>query len=599
MMEALGHRGPDSSGHFVEGDLGLGFQRLGIVDLEHGDQPMFNEDRSVVMICNGEIFNFRELRTELAGNGHRFRSTCDVEVIVHLYEEYGIGLTDKLNGQFAFALFDRTRGKLILARDHFGIVPLFYTVVDGVLVFASEIKGILPHPAVTAEVDLVGLDQVLTFPGLVSPRTLFRGIESLGAGHSIQAGGEGITVKRYWDLDYPADGDLPYDRPESYYVNELRDRLQTSVRRRMQADVPVGVYLSGGLDSSLIAAMMRRADRSFDVRSFSVSFQQADINESKYQRLMSRLVESSHHEIPFDWSAIAERLAMMVYHAECPVKETYNTCSMALSEATRAQGVKVILACEGADELFGGYPGYRFDALGERRGRSADLDALLEAELRGQLWGSDEIFYERDYFAFREMKNGMYSSLVMDRFHEVDALSHPLIDREMLRGRARLHQRSYLDIKLRLADHLLGDHGDRMALANAVEVRYPFLDRDLVEFARFIPHDLKVRNLSEKYAVRKIAEGLVPHEIVSREKFGFRAPGSPYLLQQKIEWINDLLSYDRIARQGYFDPDVVERLKLQYSNAGHALHPHLEDDFLLVVLTFGILLDTFALPSLR
>ncbi|HYO14085.1 MAG TPA: asparagine synthase (glutamine-hydrolyzing) [Thermoanaerobaculia bacterium] len=599
MTDAILHRGPDSSGEYVDARVALGARRLSIIDLETGEQPIFNEDGSIVLVCNGEIFNHRELRARLEARGHRFATRTDIEVLVHLYEEEGPDLVHHLNGQFAFALYDRREERLLLARDHFGISPLHFAVVDGLLVFGSEIKGMLEHPRVPREVDLTGLDQILTFPGVVSPRTLFKGIESLPNGHLLIARGSDLRRVEYWDLDYPRIGETGDDRPESWYVEGLRERLTKSVEDRLQADVPVGFYLSGGIDSSLVAALIREVSPDVDRHSFSVTFGDRELCEGPYQRLMAGHVGSQHHEIHFADASIADRLTRMVYHCECPVKETYNTCALALSESVRGTGVKVVLAGQGADEIFAGYMGYRFDHLGLRSGDGYDLDSLLEDELREQLWGDPSIFYEKDFYAYRELRSALYAPEIAGRFEDIDCTAAPLVNPERLRGRHPVHQRSYLDFKLRLSEHLLSEHGDRMVMASSVEGRYPFLDLGVVDFARTMPPHLKLNDLTEKYVIKKVAADLVPRRIVEREKFGFRAPSSPYLLQQGVEWVHDLLSYDRIRRQGYFDPDVVERLKRQYSKKDFALNAHTETDFLMVVLTFGLFLDLFALPSLN
>jgi asparagine synthase (glutamine-hydrolysing) len=597
MTDTLVHRGPDSSGFFAEGGVALGFRRLSIIDLAGGDQPITNEDGSLVLLCNGEIYNYRELRRVLEQKGHTFRTDSDVEVILHLYEEEGVDLLQRLNGQFAFAVYDRRERRLFLARDHFGINPLYYAVADGVLVFGSEIKAILEHPAVKREVDLTGLDQVFSFPGIVSPRTIFKGVESLKSGHYLTAQGGDVRVTEYWDLDYPKEGDLPYDRPESYYVETLRELLAQSVAYRLQADVPVGFYLSGGLDSSLVAAMIKGVSPGTRRHSFSIGFTDEEISEAKYQQLVARHVGSEHHETVFDWAEIAGRLRGMILHCECPVKETFNTCSLALSRSARESGVTVVLAGEGADELFAGYMGYRFDQLGLRGEKGYDLETALEDELREKLWGDKDIFYEIDQYPLRELKTSVYSEGVGELFADFDCTNFEVVNKARLRGRHFIHQRSYLDFKLRLSDHLLSEHGDRMVLANSVEGRYPFLDINLVEFARQMPPSLKLNGYTEKYALKKIAADLVPREVVEREKFGFRAPGSPYLLRQQVEWIEDTLSFERVRRQGYFNPEVVERLKAQYRREGYRLNPHLEIDLLMIVLTFGVLLDTFGLPD--
>lgn len=597
MTETLVHRGPDSSGYFVRDDVGLGFRRLSIIDPAGGDQPIYNEDESIVLVCNGEIYNYRELRNKLIHKGHAFRTNSDVEVILHLYEEEGDAFLNKLNGQFAFALYDIKKKRLLLARDHFGVNPLHFTIVDDVLIFASEIKAILQHPLVRREVDLTGLDQIFSFPGLISPRTMFKGVESLKSGHRISVQGSNVRVTEYWDLDYPQLGELADGQPEKQYVERLKDRITQSVVYRLQADVPVGFYLSGGLDSSMIGAMIRQAVPQADRHSFSITFGDAALCESEAQRTMVTHVNSLHHDIRFGWSEIAERLRSMIYHCECPVKETYNTCSMALSEAARSSGVPVVLTGEGADEMFAGYVGYRFDQLGLRNSQNRDLDTVMEEELRAQLWGDKDLFYEIDQYSFRETKNALYSDGVNELFDDFECLNFEIVNKERLQDRHFIHQRSYLDFKLRLSDHLISDHGDRMALANSVEARYPFLDVDLVEFAKTIPPELKLNDFTEKYILKRVAEGLVPKEIIEREKFGFYAPGSPYLLKQNIRWIDDLLSPERIKRQGYFNPATIERLRRQYSQPNFKLNLPFESDLLMIVLSFGVFLEVFDLPD--
>jgi asparagine synthase (glutamine-hydrolysing) len=599
MANALIHRGPDSRGYFVDANGGIGTRRLRIIDLETGDQPLFNEDRSLVLSCNGEIFNYRELRSGLEHKGHSFRTKTDVEVLVHLYEDHGVGFLNKLNAQFALAIYNRNDSSLFLARDQFGICPLFYTVVDGFFIFASEIKAILRHPSVPREVNLTGLDQVLSLPGAISPQTLFRNIHSLPSGHYIVVRNNDVSVREYWDLDYPLESEASDGKPESFYAETLRDRLEQSVRYRLQADVPVGFFLSGGLDSSLIAAMIRRVSPDVQRHSFSISFSDERLCEAKYQRLVSDSVGSIHHEIPFNDADIATRLKDVVYHSECPLKETYNTASLALSRETRNTGVTVVLNGEGSDELFAGYVGYRFDKGRNNGGKSQDLDTILGDELREKFWGDKDLNYEKDEYPFREVKQALYAPAVSARMHEFDCANFPVINKDRLRGRHPLHKRSYLDFKLRLGHHLIADHGDRMTMANSIEARYPFLDIDLIEFCRQIPPDLKLHGFTEKYILKKAAGDLIPRQIVEREKFGFVAPGSPALLQQKIEWVYDMLSYERIKRQGYFNPDTVEFLKKQYSQKDFKLVLTLDDDLLIVVLTFGLFLELFDLPDLN
>ncbi|HEY6802573.1 MAG TPA: asparagine synthase (glutamine-hydrolyzing) [Pyrinomonadaceae bacterium] len=599
MTSTLMHRGPDESGFYLQDGTGLGFRRLSLIDLSGGNQPLFNEDNSLVLICNGEIFNYRELRAELINKGHRFNTNTDVEVLLHLYEEYGVRLFDKLNGQFAFALYDQRQRQLLLARDHFGINPLYYSVVNDTLIFGSEIKAILAHPLAPREVDLTGLDQVLTLPGLVSPRTMFKGIHSLPAGHYLMVKNGKVELREFWDLNYPKVGEVCCERSEQEYIDELHELFASSVKLRLNADVPVGFYLSGGLDSSLIAGQIHQLYPNSSRHSFSIDFQDRSFSEGQYQRLMAQHVGSVHHETTFDWSEIEERLAQVIYHCECPLKETYNTASIALSEAAKNAGIKAILTGEGADELFAGYVGYRFDRFRQNNHSEYNLDAVLESEVRLKLWGDENLFYEKDYLAYDETKLALYSAGVGESFKDFNFANFDLVNRDRLAGRHYIHQRSYLDFKLRMADHLLSDHGDKMALANSVEARYPFLDLPFVEFTRTVPPNLKLNQFTEKYALRRIAERVLPKSIARREKYAFVAPGSPHLLNRSIDWIEDLLSFERIKREGYFNPVAVESLKQRYRQPGFALDLPFETDLLMIVLTFGLFLETFKMPHLN
>lgn len=598
MAGSLAHRGPDSRGHFCDANVGLGFCRLSIIDLETGSQPLFNEDRSLILLCNGEIYNHIELREELIQKGHCFYTNTDVEVLVHLYEEHGTGFVGRLNGQFAFAIYDTRDHSLFLARDHFGICPLYYAFVNGLFAFASEIKALLNIPDMPRAVDFTGLDQVLSLPGTISPRTMFRNIESLPGGHFAVIRNGDVRITEYWDLNYPLVDEEEEPKPEKYYMDRLLELFEASIQYRLQADVPVGFFLSGGLDSAMIAAMIRRISPESERHSFSVRFCDARIDESRYQRLMSEAVSSIHHEITFDESQVASRLRNAVFHAECPLKESYNTASLALSCSARESGIKCVLNGEGADELFAGYVGYGFDKRRAEGPRKNDLETIMGNDIREKLWGDQDLCYEKDEYTFQETKSALYSETLGRQLEEFDCVNFPVINKDRVRGRHPVHKRSYLDFKLRLAGHLIADHGDRMAMANSIEARYPFLDIALVEFCREIPAGFKLNGFTEKAILKKTAASLVPAEIVAREKFGFVAKGSPSLLQARVEWVWDMLSHEQIRRQGYFNPDTVECLKKKYSREGYHLNPALEDDFLMIVLTFGLLQEVFALPAL-
>ncbi|MEM6455649.1 MAG: asparagine synthase (glutamine-hydrolyzing) [Acidobacteriota bacterium] len=626
MVAPLTHRGPDDQGYWQADGHGLGFCRLSIIDLAGGQQPMRNGDGTIHAVCNGEIYNHVELRTELVARGCSFRSRCDVEVVPHLYDLEGPGFVRRLNGQFALAVVDRRAHRLMLARDHVGIAPLFYTVVDEQLLFASEIKALLRHPGVRRAVDLTGLDQLLTWPGPVSPTTLFAGIHSLPPGHRLILQDGRISAERYWDLDYPrAEDESNLDEGEC--IARLDDALRAAVRDRLQADVPVGFYLSGGLDSSLIAGIIHDLEPDQPRHSFSITFPDAEIDERRYQEIVAAHVGALHHAQEVDSGAICDRLRAIVTHAEAPLRESYNACSLILSQLANQHGLKVIQTGEGADELFGGYVGYRLDlerAAARAAAADADestwsgdawdedawdedawdggdaenLDDLYERELRQRLFGDAHLFYEKNYHALAETKRALYAPGVRARFGDFDCLRQSPVDVTQLVGRAPLRQRSYLDFKLRMADHLLADHGDRVAYAHSVEVRYPFLDVRVIEAAKQIPPHHMLAGGVEKAILRKMARRYVPEAILQRPKFSFVAPGSPHLLRHGPDWVHDLLAPDRIRRQGYFDVDVVERLKRRCFDDDYRINQTFEDDLLMIVLTFGVFLEAFDLPDL-
>lgn len=593
MNQKLTHRGPDDQKTLIHENIALGFRRLSIIGLQNGMQPIYNEDHSLILICNGEIFNYIELREELRKKGHQFKTQSDVEVIIHLYEEEYVHFLNKLNGQFAFVLYDTKRKQLFAARDQMGIVPLYYTKNKQQFVFGSEIKAILEHPVVEREIDLVGLDQIFTFPGLISPRTIFKNIHSLENGHFLLLDYAGnITKQEYWDLNYP-EGEIPLNgKSEAYYVDRLEELFDKSMKLRLRADVPIGTYLSGGLDSSMITMKVNQLRPGLVKEAFSIDFVDAQISETEYQILVARASSSNLNKKTFSFSDIGERLRKAIYHSECPLKETYNTASLSLSEATRNKGIKVILSGEGSDELFAGYVGYRFDKM-RAMGMVENNSSIAEQRLRERLWGDKNFFYEKNLCEFQSIRRGLYSEAVNSSFEEINCLNHPIVNKDRLKGRDILHKRSYLDYKLRLVDHLVSDHGDRMALANAVEVRYPFLDKDLVTFSMNIPPSLKLKDFEEKYVLKRMAKKFVPRKVIEREKFGFIAPGSPYLLQNNVEYVNDILSYDLIKKQGFFNPDSVEKLKNKYKQEGFTLNIPFESDLLITVITLGVLIDEF------
>jgi len=601
MNERLAHRGPDEESYYLNTGIGLGFRRLSIIDIDNGHQPFFAANGQIVLICNGEIFNYVELRGELEGKGYTFTSNCDVEVIAHLYEAYGTNFLSRLNGQFSFVIYDHRHRMLFAARDQMGICPFFYTIVKDQFIFGSEIKAILENPNVKKEVDFTGLDQTLSFPGLVSPTTMFKNIISLKPGHYLLVKDGKLQDHEFWDLDYPLENFDYGKKPESHYIDKLEDLLLRSVRYRLNADVPVGFYLSGGLDSSLIAALVKKIAPENGYHSFSIGFpalEDADIDETKFQRLVADYVGSNHNEIAFDWNRVLTGLSQAVWYGECPLKETYNTCSLALSEKAKENGIKVILSGEGADELFGGYVGYRFDTQRKEFSGGYDLKDMLERQMREKLWGNPDFFYEKQKLEFQEIKKTLYSDRLNEIFNDFECLSKLSINKDKLIGRNFFHIRSYLDIKLRLNDHLIAEHCDRITYANSVEGRYPFLDIELIEFIKTIPPHLKLKGLIEKYVLRCVADKYLPDSIAQRQKFSFVAPDSQQFIWYGKEYINDLLSYETIKRQDVFNPDTIERLKGIYSQKHFKINKPYDNDLLIIVITFSMLLNAFKLSTL-
>ncbi|QXV63870.1 asparagine synthase (glutamine-hydrolyzing) [Mucilaginibacter sp. 21P] len=600
MAEGIAHRGPDDAAYVVLDNLGLGFKRLSIIDLAHGQQPFYNRDESVVTICNGEIYNYKELRKELIDKGYHFKTHCDVEVIVHMYDEYGIDFINRLNGQFAFCIFDKAKKELFLARDQFGICPVFYTIADNSLIFGSEIKAIIRHPCVKREVNLTALDQLFSFPGIVSPTTFFKNIISIKPGHFLRVKDGNLSDHQYWDLNYPIDSAVCHCKPESYYIDQIEDLLINSVKYRLNADVPVGFYLSGGLDSSLVGAVMKKVNPDSQYKSFSIGYprvEDSEHDERKYQRLMARNLDSIHNEIEFDWLKVADLLKDAIYHSEGALKESYNTCSLALSKAVRNSNVKVILSGEGSDEFFGGYVGYKFDVQRRMQNTDKTLEEMLEDQQRKKLWGDPNFFYEINHVEFKDTTRALYSDKLNKVYNDFECLGRLEIDKSKLNGRHPFHKRSYLDLKLRLSDHLISDHADRVNYANSVEGRYPFLDINLIEFVKTIHPEIKLKGLVEKYILKEVGKRYIPSDITDRQKFSWIAPGSHQLLNNNIEWVNDMLSYDRIKRQGYFNPDTIERLKKRYSAPNFKLNLPYDSDLLMIVLTFNIFLEVFDMPD--
>lgn len=587
MQAALRHRGPDGSDLLMLKGAALGFDRLSFLDLEGGMQPLRNEDGSVSMVCNGEIFNFPELRRELEAKGHRFRTRTDVEVILHLYEEEGLDFPKRLNGQFAIALYDANREQLLLVRDQVGICPLFYTVAGGQVVFASEIKGILEYPGVERRLNLKAVDQLMNFPGVVSPTTFFDGIYSLRGGHMLQIrSGEEIRDLEYWDLCYSADEE---DLGEDYYVERLRELLRDAISRRLVADVPIGFYISGGLDSSVVACYIGKYLLNSGY-SFSAEIA-GELDESRFQQIVHDYVHSTHYKTVITEEELWDNLPKVIYHAESGVKESYDVAAYLLSGLVSTSPARAVLTGQGSDEFFCGYVGYMVDLF---RGMQKDKMTPEERALNERLWGDPCFRFERNHPALRKIHRKVYSRDAWGQIDRFSALAESPVNVDRLRGLSTQKRRSYIDSKLRLADHLLGEHGDRMFFSHSVEGRHPFLDMELLDFVRTIPDKYKLNGTNEKYILKKAARGIVPDAILRRKKFPFQAPGMSAMVKRasgRLEFLSDEL----LKKYGVFDVDYVHEMLQTYSRSDFKLMGAYEIDYLLIVMTVTMLCETYGL----
>jgi len=585
MIGAISHRGPDEQGIHVDADAGLGHARLSIIDPAAGKQPMCNAEKSVWLTFNGEIFNYIELRRDLIARGHVFRTQSDTEVLLHLYQEKGLDCVEDLNGDFAFAVWDAPRKRLMLARDRMGVRPLYYTECEGCLFFASEVKALLEVPAIRAELDPVALNQIFTFWFPLAPRTPFKDVFELPPGHILTATPQGTRVRPYWRLDYPeANDEGAWDgRSEADIAEELRELLFDATRIRLRSDVPVGAYLSGGLDSSIITAVTRRIapDR---LRTFSVTFESREFDESKQQQEMVQALKTRHDQIQCSTADIARAFPNVIRHTERPILRTAPAPLFALSDLVHAKGFKVVLTGEGADELFAGYDIFKEAKL--RRFCARQPDSYLRPLLFRRLYPYLPLLQGQSHTylaAFfggggAELDDPLYSHLPRFRttagakvflsrdlrreLGDYDALAEL---RESLPGEfGRWHplcQAQYLETAHLLPGYILSSQGDRMSMAHSVEGRYPFLDHRLVEFAARIPPKMKIRALREKHILRESMKDLLPKGIGNRTKQPYRAPDSQCFSGPDAPgYVDDALSRYEIEGAGYFDAGAVQKL---------------------------------------
>lgn len=574
MTDTMSHRGPDGDGYFVQPGVGLGFRRLSIVDLHTGDQPISSEDGSVTVVCNGEIYNSPELRRNLEDAGHRFRTHSDVEAIVHLYEDHGERCVDFLRGMFAFAVWDSRRRRLMLARDRFGIKPLSYAVAPGALHFGSEYKAILASGCVERRVDYGAMKELFAFGFVPSPRTLLSTVARLPPAHTLLYENGRVTVQRYWDLEFPCIGDEGPRRSARDWAEAVRAKLDESVRLHLRSDVRVGSYLSSGIDSSAVAALMGRLVAE-PVPTFSVAFEDPRFDEIGPNRILADF--AGHNllgEVATCTTADFDLLPKAIWHREDPTLSSGSIPHLRLA-GLAARRVKVVLAGEGADEVFGGYRWYQVEKmlqpfmglppgllrrvagipwLGRRWSRAAR--ALAAPAGMGlarfqRLIDNPPIGRLDDLFSGRVRHDAGFSG------HTEQGLPLPADF-----GRwQRFAQLQYVEINSRLSDFITRTL-DAAAMAHGVEARVPFLDHEFVELCSRIPPGLKMRGLREKHILRRAMEGALPPEILNRKKRGLTAPLWPWR-HRLPGFVADALSESRLRATGHFEPrhvrDMLER----------------------------------------
>jgi asparagine synthase (glutamine-hydrolysing) len=580
MINVVRYRGPDGFGFYVDENIGLAHARLSIIDLEGGWQPIYNEDKTICTVFGGEIFNYVELREFLINKGHNFSTKSDTEVIIHLYEEYGIECLKYLNGQFAFAIWDREKERLFLARDRVGIRPLFYATAHGSFSFASEIKSLFMDTRVKREIDPYALDQIFTFWMTIPPRTAFNGIYELPAGHYMIVRNGDIAINRYWDPDFTPDTII---KTEAEYAEALLELLINSTRLQLRADVPVGAYLSGGIDSSVITTLIKKYSDT-PLRTFSVSFSDKRYDESTYQRQMIEYLDTDHSTIQCTYSDIGKVFPEVIWHTEKPIVRTAPAPLFLLSKLVRDSGYKVVLTGEGSDEILSGYdifkeakvrrfvekyPDSKFRPLIMKRlypylenspVRSLKYaEAFFKVDMRGvpnehyahaPRWATTskiKVFFS-DHF--KDILGGYtnfdeLSGLVTTNIKEYDYLS----------------QAQYIEIKTLLSGYLLSSQGDRVAMAHSVEGRFPFLDHRVIEFCCKLPPNVRMNVLTEKYILKKSMKHVLPASVIKRTKQPYMAPDSKSFFNGAMpDYVDELLSTDYLKDSGYFDPGAVAML---------------------------------------
>lgn len=587
MVGALRHRGPDEFGYYRDVHAGLVHARLSIIDITTGQQPLSNEDGTLWIVFNGEIFNYIELRKELQSLGYKFRTQSDTEVIVTAYEQWGDDCFNKFNGQWAIALWDSLKKKLVLCRDRVGVRPLFVREYNNQIWFASEVKAIFADSSVPREINPHGLSQIFTYWTTISPASIFSGIEEVQPGSMrIYQTGKSKISKVYWHLSFPSTADAGY-KPNRIQLHDavkvLDEKLMNATKLRMlRSDVPVGSYLSGGLDSSLVAWMGRQAKEG-EFKTFSIRFADAEFDETEYQRIMASTLDSEHQEITVTGKDIAEIFPDVIYHTERPVLRTAPAPLFLLSRLVRNAGFKAVLTGEGADEMLAGYDIFREAKI--RRFMANDPESKIRPKLFDRLYpylarspqqskGMAIEFWKRGLDRIHspsfshEPRWNTTSSL--KKFFSEDVQNilqlNPFGDvvsnlPEEFSLWDPLAKAQYLEISTLFSGYIISSQGDRMLMANSVEGRFPFLDADVMEYCNALPAEYKLIGLNEKHILKQVAKGKIPDAIIDRKKQPYRAPDAvSFLLKNAPDYIEEMFSDRLLIDSGLFNPLMAKGL---------------------------------------
>jgi asparagine synthase (glutamine-hydrolysing) len=583
MLARIQYRGPDESGIYINKNVALGSVRLSIIDLQTGQQPLSSSDDKLWIVFNGEIFNYIELKSVLLKRGHTFRTESDTEVLLHAYMEYGPACLNKLNGQFAFAIWDNEKKELFLARDRVGIRPLFYTSANHNFIFGSEIKTLTEHPDVNVEFDPVSLSQVFTFWTTITPRTAFKNIFELPPGCFMTITGEHITMQPYWSLKFPVDQKSLFKGSLDDAASELERLLTDAVSIRLRADVPVAAYLSGGLDSSATTALIRKVAPD-TLETFSIGFEDGEFDETIYQQEVSKYLHTRHTAFTCSKEDIGNNFPQVVWHSEIPILRTAPVPMLCLSKKVREKNIKVVVTGEGADEMFAGYDIFKEGIIREfwSRQPNSKYRPLLFQKLYpylAQFKGTNKRMLKFFFgYQLQDIASPFYSHILrwrntaniqsifseelkssLDNQQQYDEVAKMLpagFDRY-----DRLSKSQWLESVIFMSGYLLSSQGDRVAMANSVEGRYPFLDYRVIEFAATLPPDFKMHGLNEKYILKRMMNGRLPDSILKRPKQAYRAPGAgSFLSTSARDYSLYLLSEQGIKLTGLFNYHIVQRL---------------------------------------